>query len=116
VAGTEFNTAAFVLPPSCSGNSTNCLASIGSAGVNALTGPGFLNFDATMTKDIPLRSEKRRFRLQVQAYNVFNHSEVSTWGTAASFNAAGANVTSSYGYATANRPARILALSLRFEF
>lgn len=107
VAGTQFNTANFALP---------AVGGIGNLGVNALTGPGFVNFDATMTKDFPLGNEKRRFRLAVQAYNVFNHSEVSTWGTAAAFNASGADTTASFGFPTANRPARILAFSLRFEF
>jgi hypothetical protein len=51
-----------------------------------------------------------------KAYNVFNHSEASAWGAAAAFNASGANTTASFGFPTANRPARILAFSLRFEF
>jgi hypothetical protein len=108
VAGTVFNTSALVMP---------AVGGIGNMGNNVLIGPGYQNWDATMTKFVPVGSgESRGFRIGIQAYNVFNHSQFSTWGTAAAFNAAGVNTTSSFGLPTAARAARILATSLRFEF
>jgi hypothetical protein len=37
--------------------------------------PLIFNWDATMSKFIPIFGERRGLRLQVQAYNVFNHAE-----------------------------------------
>ena len=108
VAGTRFNTAAFGLAT---------VGTIGDAGLGVLRGPGYANSDATMTKTIPLGTGDRRgLKLGVQAYNVFNHTEISAWGTSARFNKAGTNTTGSFGLPTAARPARILAFSLRLEF
>lgn len=107
VPGTLFNTGAVALPS---------VGNIGNAGLGQLVGPGFQNWDATMTKTIPLGNEKRVIKVAAQAYNAFNHTQFSTWGTSAAFNAAGANTTASFGFPTAARPARILAFSARVEF
>lgn len=89
---------------------------IGNAGLGQLVGQGLKNWDATMTVTIPLGSEKRVIKVAAQAYNAFNHTQFSTWGTSAAFNAAGANTTASFGFPTAARPAGILAFSARVEF
>ncbi len=108
IPGTQFNTAAVTLAP---------VNSIGNAGLGMLTGPGYQNWDATMTKTIPVGlGERKGLKLGVQAYNVFNHTQISAWGTASTFNAAGINSTAAFGFPTAARPPRILAFSLRFEF
>ena len=47
-------------------------------GSGDLSLPRVTNFDMTLTKNIPLGSEKRIIRIQAQAYNVFNHTEIGT--------------------------------------
>jgi hypothetical protein len=73
----------------------------------------------TLTKSIPVfGSEKHILKLQVQAYNVFNHTEVSAINTAIQFNAA-TNVVSNpsqVGYINAALPNRVLSFSARLVF
>ena len=108
VAGTLYNTGALTIAP---------VNSIGNAGIGVIKGPGYQNWDATMTKTIPVGlGEGKGLKLGVQAYNVFNHTQMSAWGTAGTYNAAGTNSTAAFGFPTAARPARVMAFSLRFEF
>jgi len=83
--------------------------------VNTLTGPGYINWDMTLTKNIRL-GEKRAFKLRTEAYNVFNHTPFSSLDTAAQFNASGAQINSNFGRPTATRSPRIISFALRFEF
>jgi hypothetical protein len=107
-AGTYFNTAAFAQPP---------VGNIGNLGVGALTGPGINNWDATLTKRIPVGlGERTGFRIQIQGYNIFNHTQYASYNIATSFNAAGVNTNTDFGKPNTARPARILAFALRFEF
>ena len=103
-----FNTAAFARP---------AVGTIGNAGNGILVGPGFTNWDMTLAKTIPIGlGERRVFRLRVEAYNVFNHPEFSSLRTAAVYNASAAQTVSDFGRVTGTRPARIIALVMRFEF
>jgi hypothetical protein len=62
--GRIINPAAFALPMP---------GSIGNMGNNPIMGTGFSNFDVTFSKAIPVgKSERRAFKLALQAYNVFN--------------------------------------------
>ena len=72
----------------------------------------------TLTKSIALGSEKRVLKIQAQAYNVFNHTQISGIGTGMQFSPTTGALTnaSSLGYANAARPARILAFSARLQF
>ncbi len=86
-------------------------------GAGVLTLPHTTNFDVTLTKVIPiLGSEKRVLKLQVQAYNVFNHTEISGVNSAIQFNPANNAVSNptGVGYGTAAFPNRILAFTARF--
>jgi hypothetical protein len=80
--------------------------------------PRYTNFDMTLSKIFPLGSEKRIIRIQAQAYNVFNHTEISGINTGVNFNFTTNAVTNqqTLGYLNATLPARILALTARFEF
>jgi hypothetical protein len=105
--GTFLNTAAFQLAP---------VGTIGNLGVNALTGPGYLNSDVTLQKFIRIRGDHSGLKLQFQGYNVFNHTQFSSYTAAGQFNAAGVQTNSDFGRASAARPARILSGAVRFEF
>ena len=80
--------------------------------------PHITNFDATMTKNIPLGSERRVLKIQVQAYNLFNHTEISGIGSGIQFDKTTGVITnaSSLGYINGTQPARILAFSARLQF
>ena len=109
VPGTLFNTAAFARSP---------VGTLGNAGNGELVGPGISNLDLTMGKAIPIGlGEMRVFRLRLEAYNVFNHTQYSGYNTSAVFNASGVLTNGTvFGTVASARPARVLSLSLRFEF
>jgi hypothetical protein len=104
---TYFNTSAFTIAP---------VGTIGNAGVNQLYGPGFMNFDASIARRVPVGSEKRVFVLRFEAYNIFNHAEFSGLNTGATYNASNVQITNTFGTASSTRPARICSGVLRFEF
>src|SRR6202012_979556 len=85
-----FNGAAYQMPALFTGpnNSLAGPPALGniSGGSGVLSLPHVTNFDMTLTKNVPLGSEKRVLRLQAQAYNVFNHTEISGINTGISFN------------------------------
>ena len=60
--------------------------------------------------------EKRGIRLQVQAYNVFNHPEFNSVGTSIQWDATGKRNSIADGIFNGTLPARILAFGARFEF
>jgi hypothetical protein len=74
----------------------------------------------TLAKIFPLGSEKRFLKLQFQAYNVFNHTEISSLFTGINFNATTNAVTNlqTLGYisGTPTNSQRILAFTTRIEF
>jgi hypothetical protein len=87
-------------------------------GSGDLSLPRVTNFDVTVTKNIPLGSEKRLLRIQVQAYNVFNHTEISGINTGVNFNATTNLVTNNtaLGYINGASNARIMAFTARLQF
>ena len=93
-------------------------------GSGDLSGPRVTNFDMTLSKNIPLGSEKRVLRIQAQAYNVFNHTEIGTTsggigiGTGAQYSFTTNQLTNaqSIGYINSAVNARILAFTARIQF
>ena len=122
--GAYFNPAAFALP--ALGTAAPAVPTYGNlgGGSGVLNYPHFTNFDMTLSKFIPVGlGERRGLKLQVAAYNVFNHTEIATNGVAGlnttiQFNpTTGAVVNgSSAGTPTNALPNRVLAFSLRFEY
>jgi len=101
-SGSIFNPAAFTAPLANSGD-------VGNLGVNALSQPGYQDWDMAITKFIPVGLEKGSgFSVQLQAFNVFNHAQFSTFANNVS--------NSNFGQATADTGARVMALNLRFTF
>jgi hypothetical protein len=89
-------------------------------GSGVFTNPHVTNFDVTLTKLIPLGSERRVMKLQAQAYNVFNHAEFSGYGEGIQFNPTTNLVSNAsslaYPNGTVKGSNRILAFSARIEF
>lgn len=114
-AGLYFNPAAFAVPAVGSTITSPVTGNLG-GGAGVLSLPRVTNLDITMAKFIPVRGERRGFRFQVQAYNVFNHPEYNGVGTGLTFDAAGNQTSVSAGVFNSTLPARILAFVARFEF
>ncbi len=87
-------------------------------GSGNLTLPHVTNFDMTLTKNIPLGSEKRVLKIQAQAYNIFNHTEISSIGSSAQYSPTTNALTNgaTLGYITGATNARVLAFSIRLQF
>lgn len=107
-SGLYFNPAAFARPS---------VGTIGNAGTNIMYGPGYVNYDMTLTKSIPIGGEKRQLKLRLEAFNAFNHTQFSGINTGFIFDA-NAQVTNgtTIGKFNSTRGPRILAMELRFQF
>jgi hypothetical protein len=102
-----FNAAAFAEP---------AIGSIGTAGVNVMYGPGYINWDMSLGKRIPLGSESRTLQLKVEAFNVFNHVQFTGVNSGFIFNAQGQNTNANIGALTGERGPRVVALEARVQF
>jgi hypothetical protein len=118
-AGAFFNPNAFALPAlGTNSPATPVIGSLG-GGAGVLSYPHVTNFDMTMAKFVPIGlGERRGLRIQVQAYNAFNHTEVNALNTTIQFNPATGAVANPLqaGTASGTLPNRILAFSVRFEY
>jgi hypothetical protein len=114
-AGSYYNPAVFAPPVVGSTVTSPTLGNLG-GGAGVLSLPRVSNLDATMAKFIPLFGERRGVKLQVQAYNVFNHSEFNGAVTGLQWDATGNQTSLAAGVFNGTLPARILALGARFEF
>ena len=121
-AGTYFNPAAYAMPALATGPDNSIVGppALGDqgGGAGALTYPHVTNFDLTMTKNIPLGNDKRLLRIQVQAYNAFNHPQFNALNTGIQFNPTTNAVSNgtAVGLPTGTLPARVLAFSARLQF
>lgn len=118
-----FNASAFALPALATGPNNSIVgpAVLGNLGGGAgvLSLPFTYNFDVTLTKSIPiLGSETRLLKIQVQAYNVFNHTEISGLNSAIQFNPTTNLVSnpSQVGFVSSTFPNRVLEFSARLVF
>jgi hypothetical protein len=59
-----FNTAAFTF---------NAIGTFGTAGLNILDGPAFVNFDMGILKNVPI-TETKRLQLRFESFNILNHA------------------------------------------
>ena len=119
-----FNPGAFAMPALATGPDNSIVGPpvLGNQGGGSGTfnNPTITNFDMTLTKSVPLGSEKRVLKIQAQAYNVFNHAEFSGINSGIQFNPTTNQVSnlSSLGYVngTASGSNRIMAFSARIQF
>lgn len=114
-AGLYFNPAAYAPPALGTTITKPVLGNLG-GGAGVLSLPMVTNWDMTMSKFIPMFGEHRGFKLQAQAYNVFNHTEYNGVGTGLTYDAAGNQTSLSAGVFNSTLPARVMAFSVRFEF
>ncbi len=81
----------------------------GNSGRGVVTGPGFSRWDFSLLRNIKVR-EGMRFQFRAEVFNIFNHTNFATVGTAF---AAG---STTFGTVTATRDARVAQLALKFYF
>jgi hypothetical protein len=103
----NFNTAAFARP---------ALRDFGNAGQNSMYGPGFANWDMSVSKRIPLFNESRYLQFRGEFFNVWNAVQWSGMDTGARFDPAGNQTNPNYGAFTGTRDPRMIQLSLRLNF
>jgi hypothetical protein len=114
---------------------------LGNAPQNNLVGPGIENFDVTLRKSIPLGGERRKLKLEAQAFNVFNHAQFkgvnsnltfscsgttsSTTGCSTGWELVTTSISStgtpgsgigSYSSSSGTQEARIIGFNARIEF
>ncbi len=108
VAGTVFNTCAFV--------SNAVLGSFGDSGRNIILGPGYQNWDVSLFKTFPIREEKR-IEFRAEFFNAWNHAnpEFTNPDTVAE-NTGTELGSSAYGFTAFTRPPRRIQFALKFYF
>jgi hypothetical protein len=117
-----FNTEAFAmpnLPYETSLGSDQWVVDPGNASVFPVRGPGQNNWNITLMKKFPLKSESRSLQFRAEFYNAFNHTQFSAIDTWANFDDTTAGfpqVNSTFGQVTSTRSPRVIQLSLRFDF
>ena len=112
----QFNTAAFQMAQVFSPTVGN----FGNTPVGLLRQPSWTNWDMTLAKRIPVNVHGREagIRIQIQAYNVFNHVEWTTMGSTYSFSGPNSsiNTNTTTGLYTATNSPRQMALTVRFDY
>jgi len=115
----NYKTEMFAPPMPCT-STRQTLDCFGNAGLNLLTGPGWSNWDMTLSKNIPIKylGEGRQLRFQAQAYNVWNHTSYSgvSSGQTYEISTGVLQAGSTAGRISGARQARQMAFSLRMEF
>ena len=95
--------------------SVPAVGTLGNSSRTYLRQPGTENWDLSLIKNFPIR-EPFRLHFRAEAYNVFNHTQFSTFDTAARFDPAGRQVSAALGQYNAARTPRQMQLALRFNF
>jgi hypothetical protein len=103
-----FNTSVFALPGK---------GDRGNAPPDVFRGPGQNNFDMTLFKSIPIKSEQRRLTLRWEIYNLLNHPNFTSVDNTVRYDpATGAQTNARFGKAIAARQPRVMQASVKFTF
>lgn len=102
-----FNTDAFARPAK---------GDPGNAPLRPYRGPGVNNWDLSLVKKFPLKSESRSLQFQCEMFNAFNHTQFQSVDGTARFDPSGKQVNGRFGQVIATRAPRVIQLSLRLEF
>src|SRR5208282_2301221 len=86
------------------------LGAVGNARRRFFSGPGMENFDATVSREFPLR-EGRAFEFRAEAFNVFNHAQFFGPATVEG------NISSgTFGHAVSAMAPRLMQIAVRYRF
>jgi hypothetical protein len=86
----------------------------GASGRNILIGPGFNQWDVSLSKVFQIR-EKARIQFRAESYNIWNHPSFTALNTTVHFDNAG-NPSQGYGAVAAAGPGRTLAFGAKVLF
>ena len=78
--------------------------------------PGFNNHDISLRKVFPISGEKRYMEFKLETFNTLNHTQFSSIGTTALFDALGNQTNTTFGKATAARDGRKMMMGLKLVF
>lgn len=102
-----FNTAAFAAPVAPWDGGAN--QGFGTAGKDAVVGPGLFNFNLSLFKTFPLSpSERTKLELRAESFNTFNHTQFQGVDTELS--------DSKFGQVTSTYDPRILQFGAKLSF
>jgi hypothetical protein len=90
----------------------------GNAGRVFGRGPGIMNTDLALFKNIDITGDLRA-QLRIEAYNVFNHTQFDQLETAnlnPQWDQSGVQMNPSFGKVTSAQDPRIIQLALRLRF
>jgi hypothetical protein len=88
----------------------------GNAPKDVFRGPGVNNWDVSLVKRIPLKSESRSLQMRWEVYNLFNHTQFASVDSTARFDPQGNQVNARFGQVISTRLGRVMQVSLRFAF
>jgi len=88
----------------------------GNAAGGLLRGPGVNNWDLSLTKLIPLGSERTNLTFRSEFFNAWNHTQFSSVDSSANFNPAGEQKDGLFGSYTGSRNSRTIQFSLKLVF
>jgi len=90
---------------------------IGNAPKDPIRGPGTNVWDVSFYKNFPFpQNEARRLQLRFEFYNFFNHASFQGVDTTARFDAAGRQISGTFGQYTSTLDARRIVLGAKFYF
>ena len=105
------NSVQFYVNPTLAGQQFSAVTGLQSGDRDILRGPHFSNLDLSLAKTFPLASEKYNLRLQIDAYNAFNHPNFGLPDTGV--------ISGSFGVIRGligQEPSRVMQFALRFNF
>ena len=90
---------------------------IGNAPKDPIRGPGTNVWDVSFYKNFPFpQNEARRLQFRFEFYNFFNHASFQGVDTTARFDAAGRQISGTFGQYTSTLDARRIVLGAKFYF
>ncbi len=78
--------------------------------------PGINNWDISLFKNFPFKSEKHQIQFRTELYNAFNHTQFSAVDSQARFDPAGNQTNARMGQVTGARSARVIQFALAYRF
>ena len=108
-----FNTSAFSMP--LQSTVANPYLGLGNSSSTLFNGPGVNNTDISFFKNIPIR-ERASLQLRWEIYDFFNHPSFNSVDTTARFNAAGQQISQTFGQLNGALTPRQMQWSLRLSF
>ncbi len=127
------NVSAFRIPYPCSntpaatpqlgiGKSMDCFGNAGAGSLVKIPNTRTNNWNVMLSKNFPLRNEKRIFMFRAEMYNMFNHTQFNGWNINPSYdwnnwkNGVLVQTNSGLGRYTNTLNPRQMSMSLRFQF